>query len=80
MNYMTFYPQLREVELPENPDRDEAEIAKLDAIHQPSEKEYLNAILETLPRRFHEIDRALFIIVVELALVIGLICYQLFIR
>ena len=80
MNYMTFYPQLREVELPENPDRDEAEIAKLDAIHQPSEKEYLNAILATLPARFHEIDRALFVIVIELALIIILFCYYLFVR
>ena len=72
-----FYPQLRDVKLPPNPDRDSANFAKFEAIQEATEKEYLNAILATLPRRFHEVDRALFIIVVELGLLLAVVCYRL---
>jgi len=73
-----FYPQLREVQLPPKPDLDESNLAKLEAIEDASEKEYLNAILSILPHRFREIERYLFIVVIELAIIGLLIAYRVF--
>jgi hypothetical protein len=63
--------------MPKDADRDEYDLAKREAIEEASEKEYLNAILAALQFHSNRLERFLFIISVELAVLVAVVLLQI---
>ncbi len=72
-------PQLREVEITKNMDSDGYEVAKFNAISQPSEREYLNAILQYLVN-VKKVNMKLSLVVGLMSLLIAVEIIGLFVR
>ncbi len=73
-----YFPQLRRVKSENAMDGEEYKSEFMAAINEPSEKEYLNAILNVLHSKIYNIEKTLSLIGFGLLIIIGLLVYKFF--
>ena len=72
------YPQLRDPKFPEPPDHHMWELSKLEKIYEPSEKEYLNALLFGTDRILNTLGKYLLTLNLLVLALFILFVYKLF--